>query len=192
MSVWRDVKDTIKCGSGSGGRMKVCSAPLRETLCAPHLCPASSVTTHTSGWCPLTPSHTHSTPTTCCPAHASPTWTSQRGENLTLVLLVTENNQIILLFDVCYSYSDNIWVSFSDPVCGAVPRLSLGFSVLCESAVVYQCPAGYLLQGATQISCDPNTHQWTPQPPTCQGSTQCYVKYVTLDHKTSQKANSPK
>uniref|UniRef100_A0A673JIP2 Eosinophil peroxidase n=1 Tax=Sinocyclocheilus rhinocerous TaxID=307959 RepID=A0A673JIP2_9TELE len=80
-----------------------------------------------------------------------------------------ENNHIILLFYVGYSYCPNIWVSFSDPVCGAVPRLNLGFSVLCESAVMYQCPTGYLLQGATQITCDPNTHQWTPQTPTCQG-----------------------
>uniref|UniRef100_A0A672KJN2 Eosinophil peroxidase-like n=1 Tax=Sinocyclocheilus grahami TaxID=75366 RepID=A0A672KJN2_SINGR len=80
-----------------------------------------------------------------------------------------ENNHIILLSYVGYSYCPNIWVSFSDPVCGAVPRLNLGFSVLCESAVMYQCPTGYLLQGATQITCDPNTHQWTPQTPTCQG-----------------------
>ncbi|XP_026057745.1 eosinophil peroxidase [Carassius auratus] len=61
----------------------------------------------------------------------------------------------------------------TDPVCGAVPRLSLGFSVLCESAVIYQCPAGYLLQGATQISCDPKTQLWTPQPPTCQDIDEC-------------------
>lgn len=88
----------------------------------------------------------------------------------------SENNQTILLFDVCYSYSANIWVSFSDPVCGAVPRLSLGFSVLCESMVIYQCPTGYLLQGATQITCDPNTQQWTPQPPTCHGSVQLNIK----------------
>uniref|UniRef100_A0A8C1R6X6 Eosinophil peroxidase n=1 Tax=Cyprinus carpio TaxID=7962 RepID=A0A8C1R6X6_CYPCA len=88
----------------------------------------------------------------------------------------SENNQMILLFDVCYSCSANIWVSFSDPVCGAVPRLSLGFSVLCESMVIYQCPTGYLLQGATQITCDPNTQQWTPQPPTCHGSVQLNIE----------------
>uniref|UniRef100_A0A673MS09 Eosinophil peroxidase n=1 Tax=Sinocyclocheilus rhinocerous TaxID=307959 RepID=A0A673MS09_9TELE len=89
-----------------------------------------------------------------------------------------KNNQMILLSDMCYSYSANIWLSFSDPVCGAVPRLSLGFSVLCESAVMYQCPAGYLLQGATQITCDPNTQQWTPQPPTCQGSVQLNIELI--------------
>ncbi|KTF91452.1 hypothetical protein cypCar_00027161, partial [Cyprinus carpio] len=61
----------------------------------------------------------------------------------------------------------------TDPVCGAVPRLSLGFSVLCESMVIYQCPTGYLLQGATQITCDPNTQQWTPQPPTCHDIDEC-------------------
>uniref|UniRef100_A0A671K5M5 Eosinophil peroxidase-like n=1 Tax=Sinocyclocheilus anshuiensis TaxID=1608454 RepID=A0A671K5M5_9TELE len=90
------------------------------------------------------------------------------------------NNQMILLSDMCYSYSANIWVSFSDPVCGAVLRLSLGFSVLCESAVMYQCPAGYLLQGATQITCDPNTQQWTPQTPTCQGSVQLNIELINL------------
>ncbi len=102
LSVWRDVKYTIKCGLGSGGRMKVCSAPLRETLCTPHLCPASSVTTHTSGWCPLTPSHTHSTPTTCCPAHASTTWTSQRGENLTPVLETQRMKTVKISFYLTY------------------------------------------------------------------------------------------
>ncbi|XP_016114235.1 thyroid peroxidase-like isoform X2 [Sinocyclocheilus grahami] len=38
---------------------------------------------------------------------------------------------------------------------------------------MYQCPTGYLLQGATQITCDPNTHQWTPQTPTCQDIDEC-------------------
>lgn len=86
LSVGCDMKYTIKCGLGSGGRMKVCSAQLREMRYAPHLCPASSVTTQTSGWCPLTPSHTHSIQTTCCPVHTSATWTSQHGEKLTPVL----------------------------------------------------------------------------------------------------------
>nr|XP_021326443.1 eosinophil peroxidase [Danio rerio] len=61
----------------------------------------------------------------------------------------------------------------SDPVCGAVPRLTLGFSVLCGSAVFYQCPAGFLLIGATHVTCDPQTHHWSPQTPTCQDIDEC-------------------
>ncbi|KAK1789702.1 hypothetical protein P4O66_015601, partial [Electrophorus voltai] len=61
----------------------------------------------------------------------------------------------------------------TDPVCGPVPRLKLGFSVLCDSAVFYQCPSGYLLHGATRVTCDPNTHLWTPHTPTCQDIDEC-------------------
>ncbi|TRY95993.1 hypothetical protein DNTS_002156 [Danionella cerebrum] len=61
----------------------------------------------------------------------------------------------------------------TDPVCGAVPRLTLGFSVLCESAVLYQCPAGFLLQGASVITCHTETGQWKPQPPTCRDIDEC-------------------
>ncbi|XP_051976005.1 thyroid peroxidase [Xyrauchen texanus] len=70
----------------------------------------------------------------------------------------------------------------SDPVCGAVPRLRLGFSVLCNSAVIYQCPTGYLLHGATHVTCDPNTHQWTPQPPTCQDIDECSTSSICPPH----------
>ncbi|XP_076847006.1 eosinophil peroxidase [Brachyhypopomus gauderio] len=61
----------------------------------------------------------------------------------------------------------------TDPVCGPIPRLKIGFSVLCESAVFFQCPSGYLLHGATRITCDPKTHLWTPHPPTCQDIDEC-------------------
>ncbi|XP_062859634.1 eosinophil peroxidase [Trichomycterus rosablanca] len=61
----------------------------------------------------------------------------------------------------------------ADPVCGSIPRLKVGFSVLCNSAVLYQCPSGYQLQGATQLICDPNTHLWTPNPPICQDIDEC-------------------
>ncbi|KAM9495180.1 eosinophil peroxidase [Clarias gariepinus] len=62
----------------------------------------------------------------------------------------------------------------TDTLCGSIPRLKVGFSVLCHSAVVYQCPSGYLLHGATHITCDPNTHLWTPNPPTCQDVDECF------------------
>ncbi|XP_060770522.1 thyroid peroxidase isoform X7 [Neoarius graeffei] len=61
-----------------------------------------------------------------------------------------------------------------DPVCGSIPRLKVGFSVMCNSAVLYQCPSGYLLRGATHITCDPNTRLWTPNPPTCQDIDECF------------------
>ncbi|KAG9280811.1 eosinophil peroxidase-like [Astyanax mexicanus] len=61
----------------------------------------------------------------------------------------------------------------TDPVCGSIPRLKVGFSVLCDSTVLYQCPTGYLLHGASHITCDPNTHLWTPLPPTCQDIDEC-------------------
>ncbi|KAL7857629.1 hypothetical protein AOLI_G00177300 [Acnodon oligacanthus] len=62
----------------------------------------------------------------------------------------------------------------TDPLCGSIPRLKVGFSILCDSAVLYQCPSGYVLHGATHITCDPNTHLWTPQPPTCQDIDECF------------------
>ncbi|XP_060770521.1 thyroid peroxidase isoform X6 [Neoarius graeffei] len=61
-----------------------------------------------------------------------------------------------------------------NPVCGSIPRLKVGFSVMCNSAVLYQCPSGYLLRGATHITCDPNTRLWTPNPPTCQDIDECF------------------
>nr|XP_055048103.1 eosinophil peroxidase [Misgurnus anguillicaudatus] len=61
----------------------------------------------------------------------------------------------------------------ADSICGTIPRLRLGYSVMCETAVVYQCPAGYLLHGASEITCDPKTRQWTPQPPTCLDMDEC-------------------
>ncbi|XDV53494.1 hypothetical protein PO909_021977 [Leuciscus waleckii] len=61
----------------------------------------------------------------------------------------------------------------ADPVCGEVPRLHLGFSVLCDSTVMYQCPTGYSLQGAAHVTCDLNTHSWSPQPPTCHDIDEC-------------------
>ncbi|TSK13447.1 Eosinophil peroxidase [Bagarius yarrelli] len=66
----------------------------------------------------------------------------------------------------------------TDPVCGSIPRLKVGFSVLCDSAVMYQCPSGYMLHGASRITCDPNTRLWTPNPPTCQDIDECFSGHV--------------
>lgn len=71
---------------------------------------------------------------------------------------------------------------FSDSACGSIPRLRVGYSVLCDSTVIYQCPTGYLLHGAPHITCDPDTHQWSPQPPTCLGLTfSLYVESEKMD-----------
>ncbi|XP_041966392.1 eosinophil peroxidase [Alosa sapidissima] len=61
----------------------------------------------------------------------------------------------------------------SDPTCGSVPRIQPGYSLLCDSAVLYQCPAGFSLVGPSQVKCDPHTQQWTSAPPTCQDVDEC-------------------
>ncbi|XP_030646353.1 eosinophil peroxidase [Chanos chanos] len=61
----------------------------------------------------------------------------------------------------------------TDPRCGTVPRLLLGFSMLCDNSVLYQCPSGYQLHGATHSKCDPSTNQWTPKPPICKDIDEC-------------------
>lgn len=75
----------------------------------------------------------------------------------------------------------------SDPVCGSIPRLKVGFSVLCDSAVLYQCPSGYLLHGAAHITCDPNTRLWSPHPPTCQGLFVHCFQFIQLKHLKKNK-----
>uniref|UniRef100_A0AAY4DGK2 Sushi domain-containing protein n=1 Tax=Denticeps clupeoides TaxID=299321 RepID=A0AAY4DGK2_9TELE len=64
----------------------------------------------------------------------------------------------------------------SDPVCGSIPRMSFGFSMLCDSTVLYQCPVGFLLLGPSQIKCDPNTQHWSSTPPTCQDIDECVLQ----------------
>ncbi|KAA0724781.1 Thyroid peroxidase [Triplophysa tibetana] len=64
----------------------------------------------------------------------------------------------------------------ADSVCGWIPRLRVGHSVLCDSTVIYQCPAGYLLHGDSHITCDPDTHQWSPPPPACLDVDECSME----------------
>ncbi|XP_069018977.1 eosinophil peroxidase [Embiotoca jacksoni] len=61
----------------------------------------------------------------------------------------------------------------ADPSCGPIPRIQSGYSVLCNSMVVYQCHSGFKLLGSSSISCDPNSQQWSPAPPTCQDINEC-------------------
>ncbi|KAJ8402961.1 hypothetical protein AAFF_G00362750 [Aldrovandia affinis] len=56
----------------------------------------------------------------------------------------------------------------TDPICGSVPRLTFGFSLLCDSTLLYHCHDGYRLNGPSSIKCDHNINQWNPAPPTCQ------------------------
>ncbi|GLD47533.1 eosinophil peroxidase-like isoform X1, partial [Lates japonicus] len=57
---------------------------------------------------------------------------------------------------------------YDDPSCGPIPRIHSGYSLLCDSVILYQCHSGFKLLGSSSISCDPNTNQWSPTPPTCQ------------------------
>lgn len=59
--------------------------------------------------------------------------------------------------------------SHPDPSCGPIPRIQYGYSLLCDSVILYQCHSGFKLLGSLSVSCDPNSQQWSPTPPTCQG-----------------------
>ncbi|XP_029607734.1 eosinophil peroxidase [Salmo trutta] len=61
----------------------------------------------------------------------------------------------------------------TDPSCGPVPRLQTGFSLLCDSIIYYQCGPGYQLIGPSSVTCDPNSYQWSPAPPTCHDVDEC-------------------
>ncbi|KAJ8344263.1 hypothetical protein SKAU_G00315920, partial [Synaphobranchus kaupii] len=61
----------------------------------------------------------------------------------------------------------------TDPICGSIPRLKFGFSLLCDSTLLYHCHHGYSLNGPSSIRCDHNSNQWSPAPPTCQDINEC-------------------
>ncbi|XP_040893963.1 eosinophil peroxidase, partial [Toxotes jaculatrix] len=61
----------------------------------------------------------------------------------------------------------------TDPTCGPIPRIQSGYSLLCDSVILYQCHSGFKLLGSSSVSCDPNSHQWSPTPPTCQDINEC-------------------
>lgn len=68
----------------------------------------------------------------------------------------------------------------TDPHCGPIPRIQFGYYLLCNSVILYQCHSGYKLLGTSSTSCDPNSQQWSPAPPSCQGtktklSSQCWA-----------------
>ncbi|XP_070686264.1 eosinophil peroxidase [Pempheris klunzingeri] len=61
----------------------------------------------------------------------------------------------------------------TDLRCGPIPRVQSGYSMLCDSVVLYQCHAGFKLLGSSSVSCDPNSQQWSPAPPTCKDINEC-------------------
>ncbi|XP_023149131.2 eosinophil peroxidase [Amphiprion ocellaris] len=61
----------------------------------------------------------------------------------------------------------------SDPSCGPIPRIQSGYSVLCNSVILYQCASGFKLLGSSSVKCDSNSQQWSPAPPTCQDINEC-------------------
>ncbi|XP_072291924.1 thyroid peroxidase [Eucyclogobius newberryi] len=60
-----------------------------------------------------------------------------------------------------------------DPNCGPIPRIKAGYSLLCNSIVLYECQSGYKLLGSSSITCDPNTRKWRPAPPSCKDINEC-------------------
>ncbi|XP_030586995.1 eosinophil peroxidase [Archocentrus centrarchus] len=61
----------------------------------------------------------------------------------------------------------------TDTRCGPVPRIQSGYSLLCNSVILYQCHSGFKLLGSSSITCDPNSQQWSSTPPTCQDIDEC-------------------
>lgn len=152
---------------GFGGRGKECSPKPKGDTYAAFLCPASSVTTATSPASPLTHSHALRRQRTCCRVHtrSSPTSTCGHGRNQTRVRKVRNMRSV-----VCFLASVSTCLNWlSDPGCGPIPRIQSGYLLLCDSVILYQCHSGFKLLGSSSVSCDPNSRQWSPDPPTCQG-----------------------
>ncbi|XP_028286259.1 eosinophil peroxidase [Parambassis ranga] len=61
----------------------------------------------------------------------------------------------------------------TDPSCGPIPRIQSGYSLLCNSVILYQCQSGFTLLGSSSISCDTKSQQWSSTPPTCQDINEC-------------------
>ncbi|KAM3869960.1 thyroid peroxidase [Diretmus argenteus] len=61
----------------------------------------------------------------------------------------------------------------TDPSCGPIPRIQSGYSLLCDSIILYECHSGFRLVGSSSVSCDPGSHEWSAAPPTCQDINEC-------------------
>ncbi|KAE8296215.1 Thyroid peroxidase [Larimichthys crocea] len=60
----------------------------------------------------------------------------------------------------------------TDPHCGPIPRIQSGYSLHCDSVILYHCHSGFKLLGSSSVSCDPNSQQWSSIP-TCQDINEC-------------------
>ncbi|CAL8356561.1 unnamed protein product [Lota lota] len=67
----------------------------------------------------------------------------------------------------------------TDPRCGVIPRIQDGYSLLCDSVILFQCHTGFTLQGSPSVTCDPGSQQWRPAPPTCHEVIQC-IEHMSL------------
>ncbi|KAM4521404.1 thyroid peroxidase-like [Fundulus diaphanus] len=61
----------------------------------------------------------------------------------------------------------------ADPICGPIPRIHSGYSLLCDSMILYQCQAGFKLLGSPSISCEAESQKWSSPPPTCHDINEC-------------------
>nr|XP_061812911.1 eosinophil peroxidase-like [Nerophis lumbriciformis] len=61
----------------------------------------------------------------------------------------------------------------SDPNCGPIPRIQSGYSLRCDSVIIFECQAGFELQGSSSISCDAQSQRWSSPPPTCKDINEC-------------------
>lgn len=157
---------------GFGGSGKACSPAPRGKASTPSLCPASFVTTAASLTSLLTHSRAPRGQRTCWPVHtrSSPTSTSLRGKNQTQVRKEKRRHVECGITFVCCVFPSPFLTSLPDPSCGLIPRIQSGYSLLCDSVILYQCHTGFKLLGSSSVSCDPNSQKWSPTPPTCEGA----------------------
>lgn len=166
--VWGGVVTLSPSPEGSGGRGTACSPDPSGNASAPSPWPASSATTATSPGCPPTPSPTRRGWRTRCraPTPSSPAWTCGRGPSRTRVRDAASPPPLLPRHP---PQPQHAATSLSDPRCGPVPRIQSGHWLLCDSAVLYRCQAGFRRRGPPSISCDPASQQWSSAPPTCRG-----------------------
>ncbi|XP_061677570.1 thyroid peroxidase [Syngnathoides biaculeatus] len=60
-----------------------------------------------------------------------------------------------------------------DPNCGPIPKILSGYSLLCNSVIIFECQPGFELQGTSTISCNVQIQQWSSPPPMCQDTNEC-------------------
>ncbi|KAG8012707.1 Thyroid peroxidase, partial [Nibea albiflora] len=77
----------------------------------------------------------------------------------------------------------------ADPRCGPIPRIQSGYSLHCDSVILYHCHSGFKLLGSSSVSCDPNSQQWSSIP-TCHDINEC-EEQVSLCPQNMECLNIP-